>query len=332
MIYFLFLLWIFNLASGQLFGYKEKAALQKVLEPFEYDFANNADLRCDLSVIKTINCAYGTSAAVVGLKLEPQKRTKVYSLPTQIGLLTNLLELEIRGLWQVALPTELGNLKKLRKLRLYEAFLTRPVPAEISNREIDCFIESEHRAGERYFCTSCKPTFNCVVHPPDDCYDSCYLLEENETILDIVNTTRDADLNPDFQEQYGTRLMEAKGEITSRPTFPAQDSTPPVTSQTLGPTQGTEEGDSETQTGDVSGQKVREKSPDYTVVYIIASVLAFIVLMALISLSVYYVSANRSSDSGAFSYLTRGESASTNYTSASNGPAQYGRSTFNAVD
>ena len=335
---FILLVLFANLASARFFAREIRVALIAVLDGFSYTFQHDPEFQCNKAVVPVVGCVRLGASQVVSLTLHPQTSSgRIDSVPTQIGLLTDLVKLEINGLHHGTIPTQIANLAKLTELRMFDTLLAAPIPPELDMPRVDCLIEADAPTGERYKCTSCKPTRGCVVHPPDHCYDSCYLLEGNETVGDLRDTPRDADRNFNFDEEYGERLRLAKFGPTTTNTEATKSTSAAATTSFESTTLAT--GSTESVTvlpsppvagSDVGGESGlgQERDPDYTVVYIISAVLGFIVLMTLIGLGVYFAVMKRPSDDNFGNPLQRSNSAETRYTSVSQAVAPYGESSF----
>jgi len=338
MIAFILIALLASRASAQYFNRQDRIAVSAVLEGFGYTIQNNPDFRCSTQVVGVVGCTWGEVSKVVSLNLRPHTpNLRVKSVPTQIGLLTDLVKLEINGLYGGTIPTQIADLPRLTELRMFNTLLLAPVPSELDLPNLDCLIESSVQSNERYKCTSCKPTRSCLVHPPDDCYDSCYLLEGNETLDDIRGTPRDADINFNFEEEFGEQVRLAKLASTTAQAMETKRTSVAHT---------TSSGDTISETGsqgsvratlspsatsgDVMNESIsaQSRSPDYTVVYIISAVLGFIVIMTLVGLGVYFAIMKRPVADDFGNPLQRSNSAETRYTSVSHAVAPYGESSF----
>jgi len=242
--------------------------LKKVLLHYDYPQAQiDGPMRCDTNY-PMLDCRGARFSRLVRLFLTKQttRRGVHASIPTEIGMLDTLEELEITGLLGT-IPSEIGKLTQLTRLRFFEASLTRPVPAEISAITNNCLIDSSALAAEQAGCETCRPLYGCEVYPKYDCKEMCYLLQDGEVTFDLENTTRDPQTNPNFSTQFAKELAAGRARANGE-TEKAEQARRPAA-------------DEETQ--------------DYTTVYLVAAVLLFVAFMSAIGAAAYYrISRSRS--------------------------------------
>ena len=242
--------------------------LKKVLLHYDYPQAQiDGPMRCNDNY-PMMDCRGVRFARLTRLFLTKQttKRGLHGSIPTEIGMLDTLEELEITGLLGT-IPSEIGKLTQLTRLRFFETTLTRPLPGELSAVTNNCLIDSRAITAEHDGCNTCGPLHGCGVYPEFDCKEMCYLLEDGEVIFDLRNTTRDPKTNPNFSTQFAEKLAAGRARANGEAAKAKQGSQ------------------------SVSAQE----TPDYTTVYIVVAVLLFVAFMSAIGAAAYYrVSRSRS--------------------------------------
>ena len=184
-------------ANAQDFSKNTTDALTVLMEAFGYIRQRNPGVfKCTSSWATMLECVATSPSPVWYLKLESQSNP-VMIIPTEIGMLTDLLSLEIIATYNAIIPSEIGLLPKLKKLRIYKAGIGQPLPSSItSNIGLDCLIEIDTGSWPRG-CASCEPLGKCAVYPPYPCDSLCSIVKANETIRQYENGPLDVTpLNP----------------------------------------------------------------------------------------------------------------------------------------
>jgi len=296
------------------------------LEEFGYVIQRSeANMKCFSLWTGILLCTSDSAySKVVKLSLVSQTQRKVRTIPTEIGLLEDLIELELTGLRNVVLPSEIASLQNLKKIRLFNTDFGQPLPRSIAEMDVDCLIESDGKT-ERETCTSCLPLGNCLVHPGDDCSDLCYFTSGNQTAEDLIGSEYDARSNPQFENLYGQILRQRKTGVD----YPKETLLGTSTSEMANTTRQTTSENPQTQNQTLTID--RDEVVDYTIVYIVAICCVAFVL-AVISLAVIYfffIKDKRELDDPLEYHLKHSD---TNYTFAPQPDGQkydnYGKSSF----
>lgn len=252
-----------------------KSALIDLYNAFRFTFSAIEDDMFCRPQLDQLTCANTSPlvATLYGIDMVTRFPSLTSTIPTTIGNIASLTDLELDGNIIGAIPSEIGNLRLLTRLRLRTMFVNSVLPSELGLLTGVCLIEV---IDKHVGCAGCGDNYGCVIVPEQPCPIECQGLQPGEVM-------RAKGVGPDVPE--------------SLPGEPSTSGSSRATNgfKTLSDMASAVIADTPTEKNSDSSRETDAEAPDTTMFVVIVVASTFVVLV-LACATVLFLWANRSTE------------------------------------